>query len=116
MEQRKHQRYPVNFPGVFSNASLQGEEGIVQDLSLGGCRVGSRIPLTVNAALHLQIRPQQAAPIYVSKAVVRWIRESSFGVQFLELATHETTALTRLISSFSPSSQSTRGTEPSLPA
>lgn len=113
MEQRKHQRYPVNFQGIFSNATLLGEDGMVQDLSLGGCRLGSPISMAVNTAIHLQIRPQQAAPIYISKAVVRWIRGSAFGVQFQEVAAHETKALTRLLWSLPTSARSGPAHQPS---
>lgn len=102
MEQRKHQRYLVNYLSIFSNATLLGEAGVVQDLSLGGCRLGSPISMEVDTAIHLQIRPEQAAPIYISRAVVRWIRGSVFGVQFQEVAAHETKALTRLLWSLPP--------------
>jgi hypothetical protein len=104
-EQRKHRRHSVNFQGVFSSDIVQGEEGVVLDLSLGGCRVGSPIPMPPDAKIHLQIRPRQAAPIYVPSAIVRWVRGSAFGVQFQELAEHESKALTRLLWSLPPSRQ-----------
>lgn len=103
IEQRNHRRYPVNFQGVFSSETVQGEEGVVLDLSLGGCRVGSQIPMPIDAAIHLQIRPRQAAPIYIPSAIVRWVRGSTFGVQFQELAKHESRALTHLLWSLPPS-------------
>ena len=105
VEQRKHRRHPVNFQGVFSSATVKGEEGIVQDLSLGGCRVASPISMPSDTAIHLQIRPRQAAPIYVPSAIVRWVRGSTFGVQFQELAEHESKALTRLLRLLPPSRQ-----------
>jgi hypothetical protein len=104
-EQRKHRRHSVNFQGVFSSDIVQGEEGVVLDLSLGGCRVGSPIPMPPDATIHLQIRSRQAAPIYVPSAIVRWVRGSAFGVQFQELAEHESKALTRLLWSLPPSRQ-----------
>jgi hypothetical protein len=105
VEQRKHQRYPVNYQGIFSNATLPGEAGVVQDLSVGGCRLGSPIFMAVDTAIHLQIRPLRAAPIYIPTAVVRWIRGSAFGLQFQEVAPHETRALTRLLWSLRPASK-----------
>jgi len=105
IEQRKHRRHSVNFQGVFSSGTVQGEEGVVLDLSLGGCRVGSPIPLLTGTAIHLQIRPRQAAPISIPGAIVRWVRGSAFGVQFQELAEHESKALTRLLWSLPPSWQ-----------
>ena len=105
VEQRKHRRHSVNFQGVFSSDTVQGEEVVVLDLSLGGCRVGSPIPMPTETAIHLQIRPRQAAPIYVPSAIVRWVKGSAFGVQFQELAEHESKALTRLLWSLPPSRQ-----------
>ncbi|TKS59402.1 MAG: hypothetical protein EWM72_02210 [Nitrospira sp.] len=105
VEQRKHQRHPVNFQGVFSSCTVQGEEGVVLDLSLGGCRVASPIPMHSDTAIQLQIRPRQAAPIYIPSAVVRWVRGSAFGVQFQEMAEHESKALTRLLWSLPPLEQ-----------
>ena len=104
IEQRNHRRYPVNFQGVFSSDTVQGEEGLVLDLSLGGCRVGSPISMPIDTAIHLQIRPRQAAPIYIPSAIVRWVKDSAFGVQFQELAGHESRALTHLLWSL-PSSR-----------
>jgi hypothetical protein len=104
VEQRNHRRYSVNFQGVFSSDTVQGEEGLVLDLSLGGCRVGSPISMPIDTAIHLQIRPRQAAPIYIPSAIVRWVKDSAFGVQFQELARHESRALTHLLWSL-PSSR-----------
>ncbi len=105
IEQRKHRRHPVNFQGVFSSNTVQGEEGVVLDLSLGGCRVASPISMPSDTAIQLQIRPRQAAPIYVPSAIVRWARGCAFGVQFQELPEHELKALTRLLLSVPPSRQ-----------
>ncbi|MGH7148433.1 MAG: PilZ domain-containing protein [Nitrospiraceae bacterium] len=105
VEQRKHRRHSVNFQGIFSSDTVQGEEGVVQDLSLGGCRVGSPILMPADTSIQLQIRPRQAAPIYVPSAIVRWVRGSTFGVQFQVLAEHESKALTRLLWSLPPSRQ-----------
>jgi len=105
VELRKHRRHPVNFQGVFSSGTVQGEEGVVLDLSLGGCRVASPVPMPTDTVFHLQIRPRQAAPIYIPGAVVRWVRGSAFGVQFQELAEYESKALTRLLGLLSPTRQ-----------
>jgi len=105
IEQRNHRRYPVNFQGVFSSDTVRGEEGVVLDLSLGGCRVGSPIPIPIDTTIHLQIRPRQAPSIYIPSAIVRWVKGSAFGVQFQELAKHESKALTHLLWSLPPSSR-----------
>ncbi|MGQ0695946.1 MAG: PilZ domain-containing protein [Nitrospiraceae bacterium] len=105
VNQRKHQRYSVNFQGVFTSDTAPFEESVVLDLYVGGCSVGSQLLIPTDTAIHLQIRPRQAAPIYVPCAIVRWIRGSAFGVQFKELAEHESRALARLLRSLPPSGQ-----------
>jgi len=105
VEQRKHRRHPVNFQGIYSSGSVQVKDAVVLDLSMGGCRVASTIPIPPDTTIQLQIRPHQAAPIYVPSAIVRWARGYAFGVQFQELPEHESKALTRLLSSVPPSRQ-----------
>jgi hypothetical protein len=97
IEQRKHQRQHVNLQGVYSSGSVQVEEAVVLDLSLGGCQVASTIPMRPDTTIQLQIRPHQVAPIYVPGAIVRWTSGYSFGVQFRELPEYESKALTRLL-------------------
>jgi len=97
VEQRKHPRHPVNFQGVISSGTIQGEEGLVQDLSLGGCRVASPISISPATGIQLQIRPHTVASIFIPGAVVRWVRGSAFGVQFQEVSEGESKALTRLL-------------------
>ena len=104
-EQRKHRRHPVNFQGVNASGSVQVKEAVVLDLSMGGCRVASTIPIPPDTAIQLQIRPHQAAPISVPSAIVRWAQGYAFGVQFQELSEHESKALTRLLLSVPPSRQ-----------
>ena len=62
VEQRKHRHHPFNFQGVYSSGSVQVREAVVLDLSMGGCRVASTIPMPPDTAIQLQIRPHQAAP------------------------------------------------------
>ncbi len=56
VEQRKHRRHPVNFQGVYSSGSVQIRDAVVLDLSMGGCRVASTIPMPPDTAIQLQIR------------------------------------------------------------
>ena len=105
VEQRKHRRHPVNFQEVYSSGPVQIREAIVLDLSMGGCRVASTIPMPPDSAIQLQIRPRLTAPIYVPNAIVRWASGYAFGVQFQELPERESKALTHLLGSLSPSRQ-----------
>ncbi len=105
VEQRKHRRHPVNFQGVYSSGPVQVREAVVLDLSMGGCRVASTIPIPPDSAIQLQIRPRLTPPIYVPNAIVRWASGYAFGVQFQELPERESEALTHLLGSLPPSSQ-----------
>ena len=97
VEQRKHRRHPINFQGIYSSGSVQVKDAVVLDLSMGGCRVSSPIPMPPDTAIALQIRAHQAAPIYVHRAIVRWTRGYACGVQFQELPKDESKALTHLL-------------------
>jgi PilZ domain len=97
VEHRKHPRFSVHFSSIFSTDGARLEEGIVLDLSLGGCRLMSAIPIPSGNPIELHIRPEQHAPIYVPKVVVRWTGESVFGLEFHELPELETATLTRLL-------------------
>ena len=105
VEQRKHRRHPVNFQGVYSSGSVQVRDAVVLDLSMGGCRVASTIPMPPDTGIQLQIRQYQAAPIFVPSAIVRWASGYAFGVQFQELPEHESKAINRLLRSLPPSRQ-----------
>jgi hypothetical protein len=97
VEHRKHPRYPVFFKGMFSTDGARLEDGLVMDLSLGGCRLMSAIPIPSNSPIELHIRPDQHSPIYVPRAVVRWGGNTAFGVQFTDLPELESATLTRLL-------------------
>ena len=105
VEQRKHRRHPDNFQGVYSTGSMQVRDAVVLDLSMGGCRVASTIPMPPETAIQLQIRPRQTSLIYVPSAIVRWASGYAFGVQFQELPERESKALTDLLQSLPPSRQ-----------
>lgn len=97
VEHRKHQRYLVRFKSIFSTDGVRIEEGLVLDLSLGGCRFMSATPVPSGIPIELHIRPDQQAPIYVPSAVVCWGGDSVFGLAFKELPELESGTLTRLL-------------------
>ena len=97
MERRRHRRYPVHFKSIFSTDGVRIEDGVVLDLSLGGCRMTSATPVPLDTPMELHIRPDQHAPVYVRGAVVRWVGDSVFGVEFNELPELESATLTRLL-------------------
>lgn len=83
--QRKFQRFSDNSHVVFSGESVEGE-GRLDNLSLGGAAILSEIAISRGEYLALKITfPTQAAAIEVELAPVRWIKEGSFGVEFIRL-------------------------------
>jgi hypothetical protein len=58
---------------------------MVTDLSMGGCTLKTSAPLSTGARLHLQLQPSQKEPVItVETAMVRWVRDYTVGLQFLE--------------------------------
>ncbi len=97
VEHRKHQRYLVRFKSIFSTDGVHIKEGLVLDLSLGGCRLTSAIHVPAGIPIEMHIRPDQHSPIYIPRAVVRWKGDSVFGLEFKELPELESATLTRLL-------------------
>ena len=62
VEHRKNRRYPVHFKSIFSTDGLRIEDGLVLDLSLGGCRMTSAIPVRSDTSMEIHIRPDQHSP------------------------------------------------------
>lgn len=97
LDHRKHRRYPVNFNSIFSTDDAQLENGVVLDLSLGGCRLMSVIHVPSGSPIEIHIRPEQHSLIYVSSAVVRWTGNYVCGLEFKALPEQESATLTRLL-------------------
>ena len=97
VEKRKHRRHPVRFNSIFSTGGVWINDGVVIDLSLGGCRMISALHIPIDTPIELHIRPDQHSPVYVPSAVVRWVGELSFGVEFNKLPELESATLTRLL-------------------
>lgn len=86
MVQRKFQRFSDNSHVVFSGETFKGE-GRLENLSLGGAAILTNIAIARGEYLALKITfPTQAAAIEVDLAPVRWIKEGSFGVEFIRIA------------------------------
>jgi len=106
-ERRKHPRALVRYLGTFSTMQRVAGEGLVLDLSLGGCRVESSRYVQPRTELTLRISlPNQVAPFAVDRAVVRWARGRQYGLSFVALPSEEQARLRRLMGGFSPSAHS----------
>ncbi len=98
MEHRQHARFPVLFSSSFSSINLVKGEGNVVDLSIRGCRIFSLTEVKTGTALQLAIQvSKQDPPIQVRQAVVRWCRDSSFGLEFVSLSEEAWPRLQQLV-------------------
>ncbi|HKY72571.1 MAG TPA: PilZ domain-containing protein [Nitrospira sp.] len=86
MEQRKYQRFSDQSFVTFSNGSMVGE-GRLGNISLGGAAVFSDVAIARGSYLSLTITfTDQVDTITIELAPVRWVREGSFGVEFIRIA------------------------------
>jgi hypothetical protein len=83
--ERKTPRYQMQVRIFFASGSLEGE-GVVQNLSRGGCCVTSETTAPDGAELNAWIYfPDYEWPLKVDRAIVRWTKPNQFGLQFLGL-------------------------------
>ena len=95
IELRKHPRIFTPSGALFSLKRLispaQSEEhtegeGTLIELSLGGCRLLSDIPLEIGERYNLILQvTKKSCPILVEAAIVRWTKESTYGLKFTSL-------------------------------
>lgn len=100
MERRQHRRVAARITSVLQ-ANAQEAEGQAVDLSLGGAKFES--PLTVKPGKQVTVKlvvPGAHAPIYIEHAEIRWVRDRTFGVKFLEIRQHQLDELEQLIDEF----------------
>jgi len=90
VDKRKHPRFPVRFHSSFTSTTVVSGDGNAVDLSLRGCCVECKTSVHPGSTLTIRVDmlPDEP-PITVKEAVVRWVREGRFGVEFLSLAPEE---------------------------
>jgi len=97
---RGQTRLRVQFRGVFSaGVSMVGGEGVLQELSQYGCRMKSDTSLQPGTELELCFfhGSQEAEPIRVELAMVRWAKGQEFGVKFFRLQSRDEARLRQVI-------------------
>ena len=100
IEQRRHPRQAVRVETMFSPDGTQIEDGLVLDLSQGGCRIVSAWQPSAGSFLQVQLRPQNHTFILIHQAVVQWVKDGVFGVAFTQVPDIEAGTLTRFLWSF----------------
>lgn len=86
MSKRIRARVVAGLKVEYRHAGREGQ-GLLIDLALQGCRIQGAAGLSGGARLALRIwLPDQAEPVVVERAIVRWIKDDQFGVSFLEIS------------------------------
>jgi len=89
-------------PTLSFNGDAEGE-GLILNLSPGGCMVGSETGVNVGDAMSLIILlPGETCPTAVDLALVRWGTGLHFGVEFVSMGTVEQDRLRRFLASAPP--------------
>ena len=97
MKSRKHARYLVEYCASFSGEQLKAS-GVILDLSSNGCRARSANRSNIGQSLAVLIDvPRYEAPLYVSRAIVRWSKGQEFGVEFLHMGSADEQRLDQLM-------------------
>src|ERR1044072_2612313 len=93
--ERFQQRIAVEFSALES--SVEGK-GMITDLSKGGCCVESDVLPARGTALRMSLSlPDFTWPMKVERAVVRWVKRTTFGVEFFTVQSSQRERLARFI-------------------
>ncbi len=98
-DRRATPRLRVQFRTTFSASSTLEGTGIVLDLSTGGCRIESPVPVEPGFLLELRIyAPDIEWPLMVEAASVQWVSGQTFGLAFFRITETEQQRLGQVIS------------------
>ena len=91
-------RLRVQFRAAFSDTKSKGD-GVLLDLSPGGCRIESPNPVEPGSSLALYIyAPDLGWPIIVDAATVLWVCGQTFGLTFFRITEPEQQRLEKMVS------------------
>jgi PilZ domain len=106
MVTRKHPRFSVSLSSTLVYKDHFHHTGSVRNLSVKGCRIDSVISPFTGMQLTVQLHvPDEAKPIVISNAAVRWSGSAGIGLEFLTVAPPHQDRLDRMIERLQPSSQ-----------
>lgn len=104
---RSFERISVHFPVWFKSRwappQQTGHEGVVENLSLRGCRIRSPMPLVPGARVELEFQYADTSfPITVDEAVVRSVTEQGIGLRFVRLQREDERRLRQIVDVWLP--------------
>jgi hypothetical protein len=81
----------------FGEDDFEGEAALL-DISANGCRASSSIPLAAGMILRLSLfLPDHQWPLRINQAIVRWIDNKEFGLEFTDITMAQRERLRALV-------------------
>lgn len=100
MERRRHRRVPAELKSLLLGNSHE-VEGITLDLSIGGARIESELDVFPGKQIRVRlVMPGEEEPLLIDQAMVRWVDEDTFGIEFLKVNQDRRDDLEELIDAF----------------
>lgn len=94
---RQYLRVAAKFPVTFVVSKLK-QEGTVTEIALGGCTLEANVVLAIGAKFRMDILiSDNEPPLVIQQALVRSVRPTGFGIQFMEILDAEKERLGRLL-------------------
>jgi PilZ domain-containing protein len=94
---RQYVRVNAKFPVTFLISRLR-QEGTVTEIALGGCSLEANVVLAIGAKFRMDILiSENEPPLVVDQALVRSVRPTGFGIQFMEFQEAEKMRLGRVL-------------------
>lgn len=98
MDLRSSTRAAVTYPVRLSSDLMTGQ-GTVINLSVPGCAIETDLPVQPGEYLELLVMaPDQARPLTVGLAKVRWATDQKVGIEFIRVRRDDQSRIHRLIS------------------
>jgi hypothetical protein len=100
---RSFERVEVSFPVWFKSRrsptpSGVGHEGVIDNLSIRGCRIRSPAPIRIGSRLELEFQySDDSFPITIEEAVVRSIADGAIGLRFTRLRRGDERRIRRIV-------------------
>lgn len=97
MDLRSSTRAAVSYPVRLSSDSMTGQ-GMVINLSVPGCAIETDLPVQPGEYLELLVMaPDEARPLTVELAKVRWATQHKVGIEFIRVRRDDQSRIQRLI-------------------
>ena len=98
VDRRTTPRLRVQFRTTFSSSMNKEGMGVMLDLSSGGCRIESPVPMEPSLLLELRIyAPNVEWPLMIEAANVQWVSGQTFGLAFFRITEPEQQRLGQVI-------------------